>query len=204
MKCDVHPDMNLEEGHLGGYIRSRHSCVPTVYRFEHGDPATYFPDLWRWAVDEFSVRSVIDVGCGEGHAARYFRDLGFCVLAVDGSVQAMHDSRVPEQHVGHDYTKGRFIPDASFDLVWCCEFVEHVEAQYLENFLATFSRGSNLMMTYAGIGQPGHHHVNCQPEGYWIEKLGEVGFRLDADRTRIARAIAAHGHFGLRGLVFVR
>ena len=26
----THPDMNLEEGHLGGYIRGRQSAVPTV------------------------------------------------------------------------------------------------------------------------------------------------------------------------------
>ncbi len=204
MKRGEHPDMNLEEGYLGGYIRSRHSSLPTVFRFEHGDPATYFPELWSWAMDHLSVRSVIDVGCGEGHAARYFRDRGCRVLAVDGSLQAIRDSRVPEQHVCHDYTKGGFSPEASFDLVWCCEFVEHVESQYIENYLATFLKGHTLMMTYAGPGQPGHHHVNCQPESYWIEKVCEIGFSFDAEQTRIARAVAAHGHYNTRGLMFNR
>ena len=44
-----HPDMNTEEGHLGGYIRGRQSRVPTVYQYQHGDPATWSTKLWEWA-----------------------------------------------------------------------------------------------------------------------------------------------------------
>jgi hypothetical protein len=41
-----HPDTNTGEAHLGGYIRGRQSDAPTVYQLEHGDPATWTPDLW--------------------------------------------------------------------------------------------------------------------------------------------------------------
>ena len=47
--------------HLGGYIVG-------------GDDATYYPHLWDWLVSARGVKSVVDVGCGEGHAARYFAD----------------------------------------------------------------------------------------------------------------------------------
>lgn len=36
-----HPDTNIDEGHLGGYIRGRQSAETTVYEYEHGDPATW-------------------------------------------------------------------------------------------------------------------------------------------------------------------
>ena len=201
----THPDMNLEEGHLGGYIRGRQSAVPTVYAFEHGDPATWTPDLWRWARETLGVASVLDVGCGEGHAARFFRDLGCRVVGVDGSVQARRDSVIPEQHVLHDYTSGAYFPGDDFDLIWSCEFVEHVEKRYLANFLATFACGHRyLMMTFADPGQPGHHHVNCQPAQYWIEKLETIGFRFDETRTTDSRELAPAGHYRRSGLFFAR
>ncbi len=197
--------MNQDEGHLGGYIRSRHSATPTTHRLEHGDPATFTPALWEWCVETLGVRSVLDVGCGEGHAARHFADLGCRVLAVDGSREARRDSRVPDRHVLHDYAQGAFFPGEDFDLVWSCEFVEHVEERYREHFLATFEAGHRyLLMTHAPPGQRGHHHVNCQPREYWIEAVEGIGYRFDEALTREARERAERGHFRRHGLAFAR
>ncbi len=197
--------MNLEEGHLGGYIRGRQSAVSTVYRYEHGDPETWTPELWCWAYETLGVRSVIDVGCGEGHAARFFRELGCRVVGVDGSWQAQRDSVIGDQHVRHDYTQGLYLPGDEFDLVWSSEFVEHVEERYLGNFFATFDSGRRyLMMTFAFPGQPGHHHVNCQPAEYWLEKLARLGFDYDKARTEESRAVARKGHYRRAGLFFIR
>jgi len=59
-------------------------------------------------------------------------------------------------------------------------------------------------MTFAGPGQLGWHHVNCQPEEYWIKKISAIGFSFNARLTRKARKIARGGHFKERGLVFVK
>jgi SAM-dependent methyltransferase len=200
-----HPDMNVDEGHLGGYIRGRRSAATTVFGYEYGDPQTWTPELWRWAYETLGVRSVLDIGCGEGHSTAFFRDLGCRVLGVDGSVQARRDSVVPEFHVTHDFTRGAYRPAATFDLIWCCEFVEHVEERYLDNYLKTLARGTGyLMMTFAEPGQVGFHHVNCQPADYWIGKIGATGFHFDATRTEATRAIASPGHYRSRGLFFVK
>ena len=120
---------------------------------QHGDPMTWYPDLWRWAVTRLGVQSVLDVGCGEGLAAAFFRDLGCRVLGIDGSSQAKQASRIPDRHIQHDYTNGPYTPAENFDLVWSCEFVEHVEAQFSSNFLATFAAaGRYLLMTHATPG----------------------------------------------------
>ena len=198
-----HPDMNLDEGHLGGYIRGRQSSVSTVFGYVNGDPATYYPDLWRWVIDTLDVRSVLDLGCGEGHAARFFLDHGCRVVGVDGSVQAERDSVIPDEHVRHDFTMGPADLDDLFDLVWCCEFVEHVEERFLDHYLPLLGRArSGVMMTHALPGQPGHHHVNCQTEEYWIDKLASVGMHHDLRLTTATRLIAGAGHFAERGLVF--
>lgn len=200
-----HPDMNTDEGHLGGYIRGRQSSVPTIFGLEHGDPLTWTPDLWRWTYQKLGVRSVLDVGCGEGHSTKFFQDLGCRVLGVDGSAQAQRDSVIADFHLRHDFTRGTYLPDEIFDLVWCCEFVEHVEEQFVGHVLQTFARGSRyLMMTYARPGQPGYHHVNCRPARYWIRKVEEIGFRLDRSLTEESRGISPSSHYRAKGLLFVR
>ncbi len=197
----AHPLTNVNEGHLGGYIRATDSMPG----WSHGDPQTWEPDLWRWAVDTFAAESVLDVGCGEAHSTRFLSDLGCRVLGVDGSVQALESSALPDRHVRHDLLDGPFTPDEAFDLVWSCEFVEDVEERFADNFLATFALARKaILMTYAAPGQPGWHHVNCQPASYWIEKIERLGFRLDRELTDQSRAIARGGHFARRGLVLVR
>ena len=181
------------EGHLGGYI-------------EGGDPATYFPALWDWLVNWQGVKSVLDVGCGEGIALDYFRSLGCRVLGIEGVEQNR-----PGEILTHDFTKGPVLPvGPRFDLVWSCEFVEHVEAQYEENFLTAFEHGDLVLMTHADPGQSGYHHVNCQPASYWIGRLHDHGFILDGRLTERTREIALAtnpdpwNHYARSGLAFVR
>ncbi len=198
-------NMNIEEGHLGGYIGSNPHPPASGLDIRHGDPTTYSPGLWRWAQRELGVRSVLDVGCGEGHAAAYFRSMGCRVLGVDGSKQAKRDSQIPDFHVLHDYTVRPYTPSATFDLVWSCEFVEHVEERYLSNFLETFRASRRyLMMTYARPGQPGWHHVNCRTPQYWVGQLHRIGFQFDRDLTRASICATGPGHYRDNGLFFVR
>jgi len=198
-------DMNCEEGHLGGYLRSRKGQNSSVPSREHGDPATWTPKLWDWAYEKLGVRSVLDLGCGEGHSTKFFKDLGCAVLGIDGSLQAKRDSLIPDFHVNHDFVNGPFLLEKQFDLVWCCEFVEHVEERFSENFLKTFLAGGKfLMLTFASPGQPGWHHVNCRPGSYWIKKLEAIGFALDPFLTHESRNVAEPGHYQRKGLLFVR
>lgn len=165
--------------HLGGFL-------------PQGDPATWLPDLWRWTTTELGVRSVIDIGCGAGYAVRYFRnELGCDVTGVDGAPQ--EDDHIIEW----DFTLGPLTPGASdgFDLAWSCEFVEHVPELCVPNFLTTFQAAKIVLMTHSEPGQPGHHHVNCQPSGYWIEQFESVGFGFDGDLTIEARRQAYFNDF---------
>lgn len=199
-----HPTMNTSEGHLGGYISAFHT-LSNELGAEHGDGATWTPRLWRWIRDELKIESVLDVGCGEGHAAGYFQQLDCRICGVDGSEQAFLDSVIPACHVQHDYTVGPYVPDETYDLVWSCEFVEHVEEFYMQNFLATFAAAKKyIFMTYAPPGALGWHHVNCREAEYWIEKIEGLGFRFHTELTASARRASEPGHFRDRGLVFAR
>lgn len=180
-----------EQGHLGGYVIG-------------GDEATYYPDLWRWLVEERRVDSMLDVGCGEGHALSFFRDLGCKVEGIDGVPQA--DPAISTW----DFTLGPWPirPDRSYDLIWSCEFVEHVEEGYAMNFLDTFTTAPLVLLTHALPGQSGYHHVNCRPAEYWRGAMAAIGYREDTDLTILTRALAGHNdspwnHYAQRGMAFI-
>lgn len=191
------------EGHLGG-------CALL------GDGATYYPRMWEAMVTRYDVKSMIDVGCGAGYALDYFKDLGVKVLGVEGCQEALDNNLVsPEELVKHDYENdGVYAPDQEFDLCWSCEFVEHVTAAEMPNFIETFKSAKIVAITYAYPGQGGHHHVNEQHEPYWLNVMHNAGFRYLAADTAEMRAIAAldsqkhspfyEGHFVRRGLIFSR
>jgi hypothetical protein len=176
------------EPHLGGYWKG-------------GDPNTLATALWRTVVADYSIRSVIDVGCGEGISTKYFSDLGVEVVGIEGGKQAIKNSLVPRLIVRHDYTKGPYQPKRPVDLVWCCEFVEHVEERYVPNFLVTFAAAKYCLMTHAFPGQDGFHHVNCQLPEYWIRRLGSIGLRYDPQVTERLRGLTEAVHVK-RSLMF--
>ena len=162
--------------HLGGY-------------WPGGDPNTYCPELWSSLVAEWKITSVLDVGCGQGISTKYFHDLGLRVLGVEGGKNALRTSPVPHLIHRHDYTEGPYVPDAPFDLVWCCEFVEHVEERYVSNFLASFASGQYCVLTHAFPNQEGFHHVNCRTAEYWIDKLESIEFTFEQAITERLRDI---------------
>jgi SAM-dependent methyltransferase len=165
-----------------------------------GDPATYYPDLWANVVKTLNVRSVLDVGCGEGHSLAYFRQLGCQVTGIEGTPQSDPDI------LRHDFTE-RAWSGPAVDLSWCCEFVEHIEERFIPNYLPALACAKVVMMTHADPGQPGFHHVNCRTADYWIGVMAAVGKHLDPALTEQSRMWASANdspwnHYVRSGMVF--
>jgi GT2 family glycosyltransferase/GR25 family glycosyltransferase involved in LPS biosynthesis len=191
------------EGHLGGF-------------FSEGDGGTYYPLMWAHLVRKHGIRSVLDVGCGRGYSALYFKSLGCDIKGIDGSQEAQATNLLGEDFVLADYAVAPSSIQTEFDLVWSCEFVEHVEERFMKNYLRDFRRGRFLAMTFAGPGQPGHHHVNCRPAEYWIRIMYSQGFDYLPEETAELREYARRDmekndsesdkrfvyHFMYRGLFF--
>lgn len=182
----------VRDGHLGGFVVG-------------GDPATLYPTLWRWLVETWGARSVLDVGCGDGTAIDFFAAAGAQASGVDG-ISVGHPNVLV-----HDFTTGPASIDPEWrpDVVWCSEFVEHVDEQYVKNFAPLLAVGDTLLLTHATPGQPGHHHVNCQTADYWRGVMAGYGMRLDERLTVATRVLAARdgnawSHYVRSGLAFVR
>jgi len=168
--------------------------------FEEGDPLTFMPDIWGYLLVKYALKSVLDIGCGFGYALKWFAEQGCQILGVEGWHEAVERSQVPSV-IEHDFQDG--IPEISqsFDLVWSAEFLEHVEEQYLPNIMPVFQKATYSCITHGEPGQPGYHHVNCQSDGYWIDKFAEYGMILNEQETALLRRTDRGGLYGRRTLM---
>ena len=174
--------MNLVcDGHLGGFIAG-------------GDPDTFDPIVWKDIVNKYSPRTMLDIGCGEGHAIKWFLDNEVQAYGVDGSELVLNGSSVKERIFIHDFTRGaiRFGGILKPDLIWSCEFLEHVEEQYQDNYMQLFQAAPVVALTYSEPqwSDGGHHHVNCKPQEYWNDVFAKYGFQYDPKYSQYLRSIA--------------
>jgi len=170
------------DGHLGGFVSG-------------GDPDTYDPVVWQNIVNKYNPRTVLDIGCGEGHAIKWFLDNGVEAYGVDGSSLVLEGSNVKERIFIHDFTQGKiqFGGILKPDLIWSCEFLEHVDEKYQDNYMRLFQSAPVVALTYSEPqwSDGGHHHVNCQPQEYWNEVFEKYGFAYDEKYSKHLRSIAS-------------
>lgn len=160
--------------------------------YDVGDANTFMPDVWGYLLTKYNLKSVLDIGCGYGHAIEWFsRFLVHCV-GIDGDPNCVAGAKLPGHVFQHDFTLGDppesiIKPRDYFDLAWSAEFLEHVEERYMEHYMSAFRRCRYVCVTHAEPGQAGHHHVNLQPDDYWVQVFAESGFIIKPEETRILR-----------------
>lgn len=168
-----------------------------------GDHNTITPSLWRQLVERFAVRSMLDVGCGEGHAVKFFHSIGVIAHGIDALRKNVERAVHPIAY--HDLTEAPYIMPV--DLVLSIEVAEHIEEKFLKNYLDTLCNGNIIAFTHARPRQEGHHHVNCREEEYWVSHFANRGYRVDEYNYHWRRVVLAereHGFFAQTGLVLIR
>ena len=185
------------------WCRAMDQFVAKSSQYPNGDPSGWYPDtLWPHLIKGYHPGTMLDLGCGQGQVVDWFQGQGIDSHGVDFSESAIQgNSRL----IQHDISTGPI--GLNSDLVWSCEFVEHIEEEHVDNLISAIdsATGSVLAMTHAVVGQGGTHHVNCRPMRYWIEKIqGSTDLRFDSVATWTARRVAKFGYFARSGLIFVR
>lgn len=177
--------------HLGGNIRG-------------GDQSTDFSKcLWPWLVKKYAIKSLLDVGCAEGHALRAFAALGVPrVLGVDGLWQNARRCEVPV--IAHDLTKGPLRIEG-IDFIWCCDTVEHIGEEFVPNVIATFACAKTVALIHGDetTATNGWHHVNNKNPEYWDEKMLAGGFTIDVAGTTEGKTVSTLGLWPTAGRIYV-
>ena len=166
----------VDQVHLGGFIIN--------------DSKSYEPQLWEWVIETFNISSVMDIGCGLGYSTSFFvhHNKISNVLCIEGSIDAIKNSIVPNNTIQHDYSLGPYWPSGKnsiYDMVWCVEFLEHIDKKYIANYMATFKKAKYLFVSHSVLG--GYHHVNIQNDAYWIDLFQSYGFIHSSLLTEKAR-----------------
>lgn len=172
-----------------------------------GDPATYCPAVFKYIMERFGVKSVLDVGSGRGFLPLFLsQNYHVPVVGIEGLPFNVESAVYPL--VQWDLTQGAF-KSTSVDLVTCIEVVEHIAEEHIDNLLDTLTRGKIVLMTHAQPGTNGEFHVNEKDDQYWVDKFAQRGYGLLLLDTQIVRSLDAHevrgaGYFSVSGLVFGR
>lgn len=149
----------------------------------HIDDATL-----SYLIKKYNIQSMYDVGCGPGGMLKLAQDKGIDAVGVDGDFTLKYPAEL--NIIIHDFTKGSLVCKEK-DLSWSCEFLEHVEEQFMDNYFSVFKQTKIVCCTFCNIQGTGHHHVNIQNQEYWDQKFLERGFLKEKETTREIRKISS-------------
>ena len=167
---------NSLPSHLGGHLNKTHTDRGAL----------------KYLMDNFDIKSMIDIGCGPGGMVELARLRGIDAIGVDGDFTLEYSEELSLHIHIHDYSKpwkdGALYASREYDLAWSVEFLEHVEEKYMPNYMATFRSCKYALVTAAPPGYAGHHHVNCQDMKYWIDAFAKNGFAFSDLDTSLVRS----------------
>lgn len=153
--------------HLGGHFNVTHLDIQNLHYLKK----------------TYNIKTMLDIGCGPGGMLLEAKRIGIDAAGVDGDPSINNNNIIT-----HDFTKGKLNLEKIYDLAWSCEFVEHVEEKYQENYMLLFQKAKIVVMTFAPPGIKGHHHVNCREEDYWVKTFQNYGLKLNRQETEFIRS----------------
>jgi hypothetical protein len=139
-------------------------------------------------LDKFKIRSVVDVGCGDGTWLKTFGAFGIDdVYGIDGGYITGDFLQIPmdrfqSMDLSFPVQLGR-----RYDLVVSLEVAEHLPEASAQRFIRFLvSLGPLVYFSAAIPRQGGRAHINEQWQSYWIKQFAVHGFRpLDLIRPEI-------------------
>ena len=150
------------------------------------------PAVWKFMIEKYGVHSLLDVGCGRGISTLWFLRHGVNVLCAEGSHDAVEKTMLPDpahQIVEHDFSRGPWWPEKTYDAVWAIEFLEHVSLHHQFNYVTSFRKAALLFVSSSRHG--GWHHTEVHDDDWWVRKFEAYGFRYNEKLTKEIRQVAA-------------
>jgi SAM-dependent methyltransferase len=146
------------------------------------------------------VRSVVDVGCGQGLALsgfatlerplvlRGFDDSPFAIARAKSAGLAVEPLDIVA--LTAQSAKAWVSAVGPVDLALCLEVAEHLPAWHARKLLDVLTCARYLVFSAAHPNQGGTLHVNERLARYWIDRLALRGFRLAASDEGFRTAVA--------------
>jgi SAM-dependent methyltransferase len=181
-----HYTKHYYEIHRNGVSRSAEVIVPLVLQL-------------------LPVRSVVDVGCGDGSWLSIFRKLGVDdILGIDGDYVTRDFLQIAQDHFqAIDLTKP-FALGRVFDLAISLEVAEHLPAECAAAFIESLTRLAPFVLFSAAIPfQGGDCHINEQWQDKWVELFQRHSYvPIDFIRKRVWQNEAVYWWYSQNTLLY--
>lgn len=130
--------------------------------------STGIPDMARWCIDQYNVKSIVDFGCGKG--------------LVTKQLQAEY----PQIDIcGHDPSLDTKLPD-KVDMIFSKDVLEHIEPERLEQVLSDlYQRTGKAQYHLIACHKAIHYlsdgrnaHLIIETPDWWQRLFRALGFRI--------------------------
>jgi SAM-dependent methyltransferase len=141
--------------------------------------------IFPLVLEYLTVKSVVDVGCGDGTWLAVLQKLGVeDILGIDGEYISENLLQIPRNRFySYDLTK-KIVLDRKFDLAISLEVAEHLPPESANDFVDSLTRLAPAILFSAAIPlQGGNHHVNEQWPNKWAELFEQHSY-LPVDMVR--------------------
>jgi len=179
---------NFYEQLRNGAVRSAEAVVPLV-------------------LELLPVRSVLDVGCGDGSWLAVFQRLGVSeIFGIDGQYVDRDVLQIPQDRFRAINLSKPFTLERTFDLAVSLEVAEHLPPESAAGFVESLTLLAPLVMFSAAIPfQGGDRHVNEQWPEKWAELFQQHGYApIDFIRKRIWQDDSVEFWYAQNTLLYAR
>lgn len=103
-----------------------------------------YSQLWSFVeqiqhIKQFDPHSIIEIGVGNGFVSEFLRKMGIKVKTFDINPNLVPDVVTPLHDIGN------YVAPGEFDLISCCEVLEHLPFVEFEGAISEFSGLSNQL-----------------------------------------------------------
>jgi len=141
--------------------------------------------LIKSILELFEIKTVVDLGCGNGNYTRQFLANGISCEGYDGNplTEELTEGLCHVLDITYPLDLGKF------DLVFSLEVGEHIPPEFEQQFIDNCCNSSNkyIACSWAHPGLEWEGHVNCQTSEYVIAEFEKRGFMYNEEATSFIR-----------------
>jgi len=159
-------------------------------------------DLANQLATFFRNSSVTEFGAGTGRYTSYLKNEGINIRGYDGVENISELSKGLVQSL--DLTKPVELEPSEW--VLCLEVAEHIPRRFENIFLENIQKNSKVgvVLSWAGLSQPGVGHVNNREQGYVKKIMSREGFQYIEKSSKLLRESSKLWWFKKNIMVFIR
>lgn len=113
--------------HLGGHVNTTNLETGT----------------FNYLNKKYKLKSFLDIGCGLGGMVQLANENNLLARGLEGDDDAIKQSNVSNLITKIDFSKEKYdnkLGIDTFDLGYSSEFLEHVDEEYIDNYMTAFQK----------------------------------------------------------------